>query len=84
MMQQQDQTLKYFRSVAQEWHDKSETQDYNVIQGRHNAVLDAIDRYASSLQTLRQAVDASDSDALKTCFTRAKALRDQYVDVENS
>ena len=58
------------------WHD--------ICLANRDAVLDAIDRYASSLQTLRQAVDASDSDALKTCFTRAKALRDQYVDVENS
>jgi len=47
MMKQQDQTLKYFRSVVQEWNDKSETQDYNAGQGRHNAVLDAIDRHGN-------------------------------------
>lgn len=58
------------------WHD--------ICLANRDAVLDAIELYAASLDELRQAVERSDSEGLMSCFSRAKALRDQYVDVGNT
>ncbi len=46
IVNQQEQTRKYFRSAASEWQEKSveRSRSYNVIEGRNRAVIDVISR----------------------------------------
>lgn len=44
-MGQQDQTLGYFRSHADDWQRKAVAQDYSNIENRHNAVLATMKNY---------------------------------------
>lgn len=43
---QQDQTLDYFRSHADDWQRKAVAADYSNIENRHNAVLAAMRAYS--------------------------------------
>lgn len=44
-MGQQDQTLGYFRSHAEDWQRKAVATDYSNIENRHNAVLATMGAY---------------------------------------
>jgi 2-polyprenyl-3-methyl-5-hydroxy-6-metoxy-1,4-benzoquinol methylase len=41
-MEQQDQTLSYFKSHAEKWQVKATDQGYSLIENRHNAVLESM------------------------------------------
>ncbi|MEM7407131.1 MAG: prephenate dehydrogenase/arogenate dehydrogenase family protein [Pseudomonadota bacterium] len=56
------------------WHD--------ICMANREALLEAIARYQDALHELHTRIDAGDSEALMACFSRAKALRDRYVELE--
>ena len=41
-MNQQKQTLKYFKASAENWNQKAKDSDYSIIENRHNAVLEVM------------------------------------------
>jgi 2-polyprenyl-3-methyl-5-hydroxy-6-metoxy-1,4-benzoquinol methylase len=51
-MEQQDQTLTYFKSHARDWQTKAMDQDYNLIENRHNAVLESMRNFPSGSSLL--------------------------------
>ena len=42
-MEQQEQTLQYFKSNAQAWQSNAINNNYSLVQNRHNAVISVID-----------------------------------------
>ena len=53
----------------------------DIALANSDAIVEAIDSFADHLNELRTAVIEADSDALSTVFSRAKASRDEYIDV---
>lgn len=41
-MDQQEQTLRYFKANAQSWQSDATNRDYSLVQNRHNAVISVI------------------------------------------
>ena len=56
------------------WHD--------ICLANADALLAAVDGFATSLDDLRTAIAERDSEALMECFGRAKRLRDAYIDLD--
>jgi prephenate dehydrogenase len=56
------------------WHD--------ICLANSDALLAAVDGFAVSLADLRAAIALGDSETLMACFTRAKGLRDAYIDLD--
>ena len=44
-MNQQKQTLEYFKANAESWNEKAKDEDYSIIDNRHNAVLEVMKAY---------------------------------------
>ena len=55
-MNQQKQTLKYFKANAENWNQKATDADYSIIENSHNAVLEVMKAYPknSSIFSLRK------------------------------
>lgn len=53
----------------------------DIALANSDAVVEAIDSFSEHLGLLRAAVVEADSDTLSTVFSRAKASRDEYIDV---
>lgn len=51
-MEQQGQTLDYFKSHADDWQTKALDQNYSVIENRHNAVLESMKGFSSNSSLL--------------------------------
>ena len=51
-MEQQDQTLNYFKSHAQDWQAKATDPTYSLIENRHNAVLESMKGFPSNSSIL--------------------------------
>ena len=46
-MSQQGQTLEYFKSHANNWNEKANDEEYNLIDNRHKAVLEVMKHYST-------------------------------------
>jgi prephenate dehydrogenase len=51
----------------------------DIVRANRTEVLAALDRYLARLTRTREAIDASNYDALQTSFARAKAARDRFT-----
>jgi 2-polyprenyl-3-methyl-5-hydroxy-6-metoxy-1,4-benzoquinol methylase len=51
-MSQQKQTLDYFKSHAENWNKKAVDEEYNLIENRHNAVLEVMKHYGNNSSIL--------------------------------
>ena len=56
----------------------------DIALANRDAVLAELDAYLDALQTLRQAVDAQDADALLKIFSRARAAREHWMKTQDS
>lgn len=56
----------------------------DIALANREAVLAELDAYLASLQTLRQAVDAGDADALLKMFSRARNARENWIKTQDS
>ena len=51
-MNQQKQTLDYFKSHADDWNQKAGDEAYSLIENRHNAVLEVMKRFSMNSSIL--------------------------------
>ena len=51
-MNQQKQTLDYFKSHADDWNEKAGDEAYSLIENRHNAVLEVMKRFSMNSSIL--------------------------------
>ncbi len=51
-MNQQNQTLEYFKAHADDWNKKATDEAYSLIENRHNAVLEAMNGFNSNSSIL--------------------------------
>ena len=56
----------------------------DIALANRDAVVAELDAYLDALQTLRQAVDAEDGDALLKIFSRARAAREHWMKTQDS
>jgi len=76
----------YFRFAASGFRDftriagSSPTMWRDIALANRDALLVELDTYLARLNELRAAVDASDAAALETCFARARAAREAWMD----
>lgn len=56
----------------------------DIALANRAAVLTELDAYLAALQALRQAVDAENSDALLTMFSRARNARENWMKTQDS
>ena len=56
----------------------------DIALANREAVLAELDAYLAALQTLRQAVDAEDADALLKMFSRARNARENWIVTQDS
>ena len=51
-MNQQKQTLDYFKTHAEDWNEKAVDEAYSLIENRHNAVLEVMSHYSKNSSIL--------------------------------
>lgn len=56
----------------------------DIALTNHEALLDELDAYLATLQTLRLAVSEKDGDALLNLFSRARAARENWIETQDS
>lgn len=56
----------------------------DIALTNHEALLNELDAYLATLQTLRLAVSEKDSDALLKLFSRARAARENWIETQDS
>ena len=56
----------------------------DIALANRDAVVAELDAYLDALQTLRQAVDAEDGDALLKIFSRARSAREHWLKTQDS
>lgn len=55
----------------------------DIARANREALVAELDAYLDALQTLRQAVDAGDADALLKIFSRARAAREHWLKTQD-
>ncbi|MHB1091936.1 prephenate dehydrogenase [Thiobacillus sp.] len=56
----------------------------DIALTNHEALLNELDAYLATLQTLRLAVSEKDGDALLNIFSRARAARENWIETQDS
>lgn len=56
----------------------------DIALANRDALVTELDAYLDALQSLRQAIDAGDADALLKIFSRARAAREHWINTQDS